>query len=128
MKKWLFRIFWIPVLMLAVLFLVANRQMLAISLDPFSATSPAVTTFPMPLWFWLILMLFVGVALGSMATWRSGASQRQKLRLQARDLKSLQGELTVARREAAAVREPDAGPSQREPSSVEPPLLESVNA
>ena len=65
MKKWLFRIVWIPVLLLAVLFLVANRTLVPISLDPFRPDNPAMSTPALPLWFWLMGMLFIGVALGA---------------------------------------------------------------
>jgi len=70
MKKWLYRIFWIPLFVLAVLFLVANRQLVAISLDPFNASSPAVTSLALPLWLWLALMLFLGVGLGAAGIWQ----------------------------------------------------------
>ena len=117
MKKWLSRIFWIPVLILTVLFLVANRQRVAISLDPFSMDNPAVTTEALPLWFWLMLMLFIGVGVGAVGMWLSGTGRRHTARLEHRELKSL-------RRQAAAEK---AAAAAKEVGVAEetPPLLET---
>ncbi len=61
MKKWLFRLIWVPVLVVAVLFLVANRTPVVISLDPFNPDNPVLSTPAVFLWVWLMLMLFVGL-------------------------------------------------------------------
>lgn len=114
MKKWFYRLFWIPLLVLAVLFLVANRQPVAISLDPFSADAPAVATWPMPLWFWLIAMLFIGLAMGALGMWLSGGERRRKARDDRRTVKMLRRELADERRRRAEI--------------VAPPLLETTNA
>ncbi len=118
MKKWLYRIVWVPVLVLAVLFLVANRQLVTISLDPFNADNPLITSFPLPLWLWLIFTLFVGVGLGSAGMWVSGNKRREKARVEHRELKSL-------RREMMAMREQNP-PEESKPFQSEPPLLEST--
>ena len=97
MKKWLFRIIWFPVFIVAVLFLFANRRPVAISLDPFAATDPAFATVALPLWFWLMAMLFLGVAMGSVGMWLSGAERRDKMRADRRELKSLRREVTELR-------------------------------
>lgn len=100
MKKWLYRIIWIPVFVLAVLFLVANRELVAISLDPISVDNPALTTPALPLWFWLLTMLFIGVALGSFGMWLSGAGRRKKVRMERRELKTLRKEAALAEKQA----------------------------
>lgn len=117
MKKWLYRIVWVPVFIFAVLFLFANRQMVTISLDPFNANSPLITSFPAPLWVWLIFAVFVGVALGSAGMWVSGGHRREKARVEHRELKSL-------RREILALREQNP-PEEPKPFQSEPPLLQS---
>ncbi len=118
MKKWLFRILWIPVFLITLLFLVANRQLVPVSLDPFNATSPAVSTPALPLWFWLVGMLFVGFAAGVAGMWLSARPGRMKARAEHRELKTMRRELaeTRARLDAAEER-------LKEP---EPPLLESA--
>ncbi len=121
MKKWLYRIFWIPVLVIAVLFLVANRQPVTISLDPFNADNPAVTSFPMPLWLWLIFMLFLGLGLGAAGMWFSGAQRRHKARAEHRELKTLRREMAAAAAEKQA-REQAAETA----AQADPPLLEQA--
>ena len=74
---------------IAVLFLVANRQLVAVSLDPFRADNPAVTTPELPLWFWLMTMMFIGFAIGAAGMWLSARPGRQKARLERRELKAL---------------------------------------
>ena len=102
MKKWFFRIFWVPVFVLAVLFLVANRQPVAVSLDPFSASNPAVTTAALPLWLWLMLMLFIGLGMGAAGMWLSGAERRRNYTSAKKELKVLKKEVTTLRQAAAS--------------------------
>lgn len=123
MKKWLFRIIWIPVFVIAVLFLVANRQLVAISLDPFSAAEPAVTTPALPLWLWLMVMLFVGFAFGVMGNWLSARPNRVKARREHKELVTLRRELKAAKADLAAARS-----NSDEPADEEPPLLEAKGA
>ncbi len=118
MKKWLYRIFWIPILAVAVLFLVANRQPVAVSLDPFSASNPAVTTPPLPLWLWLMAMLFIGLGLGASGMWLSGREGRQKARATRREVKTLRKELAAAEKRASAEASDEA-------DNDDLPLLES---
>jgi len=118
MKKWLYRIVWIPVLVAAVLFLVANRAPVAISLDPFNAETPALATPALPLWFWLMTMLFAGVGLGSLGMWLSGAERRAQARDNRRELKAVKKEL------AAMTARAEAAPNE---DSEEPPKLKATS-
>lgn len=95
MGKWLFRIVWIPILIGAVLFLVANRTFVAISLDPFNPANPALSTPALPLWFWLMAMLFIGLGLGVAGSWLSGRDARIQARDNRRMVKSLQKEVAA---------------------------------
>ncbi len=63
-----------------VLFLFANRQMVAISLDPSSVTSPAIASPALPLWVWLMTFLLIGFFLGAGGMWMSGKTKRDKAR------------------------------------------------
>lgn len=121
MKKWLYRIIWIPVLVLAVLFLVANRQMVTISLDPINASEPAITSFPLPLWMWLVTTLFVGVGLGAVSMWFSGSERRHKARAEHRELKALKRDYATLQQ-----RFDEMQPKPPE-TPAEPPLLESAD-
>lgn len=127
MKKWLYRIVWIPVLIGAVLFLVANRAPVAISLDPFNAENPAMATPALPLWFWLMAMLFAGVGLGALGMWLSAGERRAQARDNRRELKALKKELAAvtARAETAEKKAAEANPHD-EDEGEQPPKLEAT--
>lgn len=135
MKKWLFRVLWIPALILAVLFLVANRQLVAVSLDPFNAAAPALTTPALPLWTWLMVMLFVGLGAGAFGAWLSARQKRVEGRANRKLVSELRKDVTrleTRLREAEAKHETgrETGAESRSGSvpAAEPPLLESEDA
>ena len=119
MKKWLFRLIWIPVLAAAVLFLVANRTLVPISLDPFRPDNPALATPALPLWFWLMVMLFIGLALGAAGMWLSGREAWAQARDNRREVKALKKALA-----ALAARKEPADPAA---DAAEPLKLESTS-
>lgn len=127
MSKWLFRIVWIPILIVAVLFLVANRTLVPISLDPFRPDNPALSTPALPLWFWLMGMLFLGVALGAAGQWLSGRETRAQARDNRRELRAAKKELAAltARYETARhqTQHPDSGAAD----PADPPKLEATS-
>ena len=126
MMKWLYRIVWIPVFLGAVVFLAANRTPVSISLDPFNTEDPVLATPEIFLWFWLILMLFIGVALGSIGTWLSGRETRVQARDNRREVKALKKELAVMTARAQAL-EPDPVPqAATEDEAGEPLKLSST--
>ncbi len=121
MKKFVLRwLFWIPLFAIVVLFMVANRQSVAVSLDPFSADNPAVTTPAVPLWMWLMVMLFIGLAVGASGMWMSGRPHRLKARMERRELKTLRKEFAALEKKI----------TETPPTSVDDdlPLLESSPA
>lgn len=127
MRKWLFRIVWIPALAIAVLFLVANRQLVAVSLDPFNAQAPALTSPALPLWAWLITFLFIGLGAGSFGMWMSARPRRVEARAdrkEARELRKQVTRLETELKEARAGRQRDG----ERPDAEQPPLLESQDA
>jgi hypothetical protein len=117
MKKILSRLVWIPVGIVLVLFLVANRQPVALSLDPFSVDHPAIATPPLWLWVWLMAALLVGFFLGVIGLWTSQGAARKLARMERRDLKSLRKEL--------AAREADAAPPPADLPPDPAPVLEA---
>lgn len=126
MKKWLFRLIWVPVLVVAVLFLVANRTPVVISLDPFNPDNPALSTPAVFLWVWLMLMLFVGLGIGSLGTWLSGREPRAQARDNRREIKALKKELAVmTARAEAATASADAPGDPQAASPNDPPQLEA---
>jgi hypothetical protein len=89
MKKLLTRLIWAPVGFMLVVFLVANRQLVSVSLDPFSAENPAVTSPPLPLWTWLAAALLIGFFVGAAGMWMSLQPRRRKEIAVKRELKAL---------------------------------------
>ncbi len=120
MKKWLFRLLWIPALVVMVTFLVANRQPVPISFDPFRPDNPALSTPGLPLWFWLMAMLFLGLGAGAAGMWLSARPKRQRARAEHRELKTLRKELKDTQAKLRAAETAVGG--------VQPPLLESNDA
>ena len=123
MKKLLSRLLWIPLFAIVVLFLVANRQLVAISLDPFNASNPAVTTPEFFLWVWLILIFSVGFAVGAFGMWLSARPRRQKARMERRELKALRKDLAAMEKKVAETEA-----AQPAPSDEAPLLLQSSSA
>lgn len=117
MKKWLFRIVWIPILAGAVLFLVANRTLVPISLDPFRPENPALSTPALPLWFWLMGMLFLGLALGVAGSWLSGREARAQARDNRRELRAAKKELAALSARTAQPAGDAAQPARLEEAS-----------
>jgi hypothetical protein len=81
-----------------VLFLVANRKPVALSLDPFSTAAPALATPALPLWLWLVVSLLIGLLIGAAGMWASDRELRIRARADRLELKHL--------KKAAAERPP----------------------
>jgi len=101
MKKFLRWFVFIPVGALIVLFLIANRQPVALSLDPFSTENPALATPPIFLWIWLVLSLLVGFFIGAAGMWMSERELRIRAKADRLELKALKKAAADAERAAA---------------------------
>lgn len=86
------RLVWAPLGLIFVLFLVSNRQPVAISLDPLSTTNPLIVTPALPLWMWLTASLLFGFFTGATGMWISSRGGRIKSNAARRELKKLQRE------------------------------------
>jgi uncharacterized integral membrane protein len=72
----------VPLAVIIVAFAVANRQIVTMSLDPFSGSEPAASV-TLPLFVLIILLLIVGVLIGGVAAWlRQGKWRRNARRLE----------------------------------------------
>jgi uncharacterized integral membrane protein len=69
----------VPLGLLILLFALANRQWISVSLDPFAAQEPALA-FSLPVFFVVLLALTAGVIIGGTATWLSQAKWRRAAR------------------------------------------------
>src|SRR5262245_962122 len=86
----------VPLGILLVIFAVANRHSVMVSLDPLGADAPALSQ-PVPLFLLILASLGLGVLVGSFATWRNQARWRRAAR-------QLDSEAQLARRERDALR------------------------
>ncbi|WP_165361370.1 lipopolysaccharide assembly protein LapA domain-containing protein [Lichenibacterium ramalinae] len=69
----------VPIAILAIAFAVANRQVIAISFDPFSSGEP-VFVLAAPLFLLVFLLLAAGVVIGGVASWLGQARYRTAAR------------------------------------------------
>jgi uncharacterized integral membrane protein len=109
----------VPLAILIVAFAVANRQVVTVSFDPFSAASPAYAA-SLPLFLLIFVLVILGVIVGGVAAWLRQAAWRRTARRLDADVRALHQELEVLRRHAAAPRR-DA-PAQASLPAVPPPV------
>jgi uncharacterized integral membrane protein len=103
MRKFIAAIVLIPLAILMVMFAVANRDYVAISLDPFSANAPALTVH-VRLFLLLLIALIVGVLVGGIAAWMAQSKWRRAARRFDRELRTARAEAEAARRLLAAAQ------------------------
>jgi len=114
MKRMLIWLMYVPVVFIAVLvllFAVANRQWVTLSLDPFNPLAPALTV-QAPLFLLLFAVLMLGVLLGGCASWlkqgrhrragRKARAEAERHKAEVDRLKAQQGGAAVPRLTAAA--------------------------
>jgi uncharacterized integral membrane protein len=100
----------VPLAILIVMFAVANRASVVVSLDPFSSDAPAFSVH-VPLFLALLLALIVGVLAGGAAAWLRQSRWRRAARRLERDLRAARAATEEAQRRFAAAQAPPAIPS-----------------
>jgi Lipopolysaccharide assembly protein A domain len=90
----------LPIAISVISFAVANRQWTRLSLDPFSATSPAFS-INMPLWTLFIFGVFIGILVGWGYCWVAQGKHRKLARERGREISRLQSELEFSNRPVA---------------------------
>ena len=86
----------VPLAVIIIVFAVANRQMVTVSFDPFSSTSPAYAA-SLPLFVLIFIILIFGVILGGIAAWLGQSSWRRTARRLDADVQALHEELETIR-------------------------------
>jgi uncharacterized integral membrane protein len=89
----------VPLAVIIIAFAVANRQIVTVSLDPFSAEHPAAS-LTLPLFALVIVLLVVGVLIGGIAAWLRQARWRRTARRLEREIADLHIELETLKRSA----------------------------
>ncbi len=98
----------VPLAVIIVAFAVANRQIVTMSLDPFSGSEPAASV-TLPLFVLIILLLIVGVLIGGVAAWlRQGKWRRNARRLE-HEVHAFAAEGRCARRRGGPFQHHSAG-------------------
>jgi uncharacterized integral membrane protein len=92
----------VPLAIVIIAFAVANRQIVTVSLDPFSAEHPAASV-ALPLFGLIIVFLIVGVLIGGIAAWLRQAGWRRTARRLEREAGALRGEIEEFKRTAGMV-------------------------
>jgi uncharacterized integral membrane protein len=87
-------IFLVPLAVIIIAFAVANRQLVTLSFDPFSANEPAASA-TLPLFALIILLLIIGVLIGGLASWLRQGKWRSSTRRLDRELHRLREKLAA---------------------------------
>ncbi|WP_257167511.1 lipopolysaccharide assembly protein LapA domain-containing protein [Bradyrhizobium sp. SRS-191] len=99
MRKFFTVVIVLPLLVLFVVFAVANRHFVTVSFDPFNATDPALSA-AVPLFALIIAVAILGVIAGGCATWIGQRRWRRAARRHQADAEAARAQ--VAQLTAAA--------------------------
>lgn len=105
MKAFLKAIVLLPVCVVAILFAIANRGPVLVSLDPFTKGAPEIA-ITVPLYAIVLAAVALGVVVGGVGAWLSAGGVRRANRLSRREAHRLRGEADKLRRNLAATRSP----------------------
>jgi uncharacterized integral membrane protein len=89
----------VPLAVILIALAVANREMVAFTLDPFNPGDPALT-LTLPLFIFLFLALVVGMVIGSAVTWFRQGRYRKQARQRGAEAENLRQ--AIARAPAAS--------------------------
>ena len=106
----------VPLGVLLVVFAVANRHPITVSLDPFGANAPALSA-TVPLFMLIIFMLLVGVIAGGLATWINQGKWRREARRLGAQVRALRIEREALKAQIAARESAPAAASVPAPTS-----------
>jgi uncharacterized integral membrane protein len=100
MRKIVTAVIVVPLAIVIIAFALANRQVVTVSFDPFSAASPAYAA-SLPLFVLIFVLVILGVIVGGIAAWLRQAAWRRTARRLDADVRALHQELEAMRRRAA---------------------------
>ncbi|MGN6311816.1 MAG: lipopolysaccharide assembly protein LapA domain-containing protein [Xanthobacteraceae bacterium] len=98
MRKFFTALVLIPLGVIFLAFAIANRRLVTVSFDPFTATDPSVSV-TLPLFMVIIVVAILGVLAGSFATWLRQRHWRRAARqyeTEARDARAQLAQLQAA--------------------------------
>jgi uncharacterized integral membrane protein len=102
----------VPIGIILVIFAVANRHPVTVSLDPIGGDAPAWTA-TMPLFILILMLLAVGVMIGGVAAWWNQGKWRRAARDLAAEAHALRVERDTLRAERHARETPALNPPRQ---------------
>jgi len=117
MRKFFTALVLIPLGVIFLIFAVANRRMVTVSFDPFSAADPSVGV-TLPLFMVIIIVAILGVLTGSFATWLRQRHWRRAARQHETEAREVRAQLAQLQATLAPPR----------PATGVPPLLPGLDA
>jgi uncharacterized integral membrane protein len=111
----------IPLAIVIIAFAVANRQIVTVSLDPFSSEHPA-SSLTLPLFALILVLLIAGVVIGGVAAWLRQAKWRRVARRLEREVEELRSEVASLRRAAGSAASVAETGSPPERLQLRPPV------
>jgi uncharacterized integral membrane protein len=115
MRKAIAALVLVPLGVVIVMFAVANREIVAVSFDPFDAAHPALA-FRLPLFILIFVLVGAGVVIGGIAAWLKQHKWRARARRAEAEARALR-----ARLDAAAPNRGLPAPSDQPPIFAVPP-------
>ena len=82
----------VPLAIVMIIFAVANREIVAISFDPFDSAQPAFA-LKLPLFILIIALIGIGVVIGGVTTWLKQYKWRARTRRAEAEARALRAEL-----------------------------------
>jgi uncharacterized integral membrane protein len=103
MRKFFTTLIVIPLGLIFIVFAVANRHFVTVSLDPFNSADPSVAV-KLPLFVLIIMVAILGVVAGGSATWLRQRRWRRAARQHEADARAARSEVADLRAAAASTR------------------------
>lgn len=110
----------VPLAIVIVAFAVANRQMVTVSFDPFSSTSPAYAA-TVPLFVLIFVLLIFGVLVGGAAAWIGQGKWRRGHRGLDDEVRRLRNEVDTIEARMMMPQRPPVSP-EASPPAIPPPV------
>lgn len=87
-NRFLLIVVFVPLAVILIALAVANRELVAFTVDPFNPGNPSLT-LTLPLFVFLFLAVAIGLVVGSAATWFRQGRYRKLARQRAQEVQSL---------------------------------------
>ena len=119
-RKLLIWLVLVPLAIVILMFAVANRDLVTVSFDPFSAAQPAAS-LTMPLFVLIFILVLLGVFVGGIADWMRQSHYRRTARVLEGDVAGLRREVALLNERLAAVPPQGEAPDESAHLAFHPP-------